>query len=101
MQQGIREIASGTRRSFLRQAAAGLGAAAVGLNPGTAPRLQAAEAKSPFKFAMCNETFENWPFGKVCRFVAECGYTGLEIAPFTIAQYVTEVPPRRRERLRQ
>ena len=101
MHQGIREGVLNTRRSFLGQAAAGLGAAAIGLNPDITPRLQAAEAKSPFKFAMCNETFENWPFGKVCRFVAECGYTGLEIAPFTIAQYVTEVPPRRREGLRR
>ncbi len=90
-----------SRRSFLGQAAAGLGAAAGGLHPLAALGSSAAEPQELFKFAMCNETFEDWPFGKVCRFVAECGYTGLEIAPFTIAQYVTEVPPRRRARLRQ
>jgi sugar phosphate isomerase/epimerase len=101
MNQRIDSVLTDSRRSFFRQAAAGLGAAAVGLNPGLAPILEAAEPRSPFKFAMCNETFEGWPFGKVCRFVASCGYTGLEIAPFTIAQYVTEVPARRRARLRQ
>jgi sugar phosphate isomerase/epimerase len=101
MNQRSDTAVTNSRRSFLGQATAGLGAAAVGLHPLAAPALSAAEPQKLFKFAMCNETFEDWPFGKVCRFVAECGYTGLEIAPFTIAQYVTEVPPRRRSRLRQ
>jgi sugar phosphate isomerase/epimerase len=91
-----------TRRAFLKQTAAtGLGAAALGLGALPASSLRAAEAEMPFKFAKCNETFVDWPFEKVCRFVAECGYTGLEIAPFTIATYVTEVPGRRRARLRR
>ena len=35
------------------------------------------------KFAICNEMFEGWAFSRVCDFVAECGYDGIEIAPFT------------------
>jgi sugar phosphate isomerase/epimerase len=37
------------------------------------------------KFAICNETFLDWPFDKAFDFAAQCGYTGIEIAPFTMA----------------
>jgi len=36
------------------------------------------------RFAICNETFQGWSFEKTCNFVAECGYDGLEVAPFTL-----------------
>ena len=50
------------------------------------------------RYAICNETFEGWDHARVCRFVAGLGYTGLEIAPFTLAPRITDVsPPRRRE----
>ena len=37
------------------------------------------------KFALCNETFQDRPFVEQCAATAELGYTGLEVAPFTIA----------------
>jgi sugar phosphate isomerase/epimerase len=49
------------------------------------------------KFAICNETFRDWPIDKAFDFAANCGYAGIEIAPFTLAQYVTEITPRQRE----
>jgi D-psicose/D-tagatose/L-ribulose 3-epimerase len=36
-------------------------------------------------FAICNELFEGWDFGRVCRLVKAIGYDGLEVAPFTLA----------------
>ena len=43
------------------------------------------------KFAICNETFQDWPLEKGFQFAAECGYEGVEIAPFTIAPYITQI----------
>ena len=37
------------------------------------------------RLGICNELFENWEFGQVCRTVKDLGYDGLEIAPFTLA----------------
>ncbi len=52
------------------------------------------------RYAICNETFEGWDHGRVCRQVAELGYTGLEVAPFTLAPRITDVTPEQRRRLR-
>jgi sugar phosphate isomerase/epimerase len=42
------------------------------------------------KYAICNELYEGWAFEDVCKSVAETGYTGLEIAPFTLAPLATD-----------
>src|SRR5207245_5503803 len=52
------------------------------------------------RYAICNETFEGWDHEQVCRFVAEAGYTGLELAPFTLAPRITDVTAQGRRALR-
>ena len=54
-----------------------------------------------FKYSICNETFGDWPFEKAFALAADCGYQGIEIAPFTLAQYVTEIPAKRRAEVRR
>tara|TARA_R110002096_G_scaffold316010_6_gene510318 strand:- start:2946 stop:3767 length:822 start_codon:yes stop_codon:yes gene_type:complete len=45
------------------------------------------------KFALCNEMFGDWPFEKAFRFAKEVGYTGIEIAPFTLAPDAYQITP--------
>jgi sugar phosphate isomerase/epimerase len=53
------------------------------------------------RYAICNETFEGWDHGRVCKAVAELGYEGLEMAPFTLAPRITDVSLARRKELRR
>jgi sugar phosphate isomerase/epimerase len=53
------------------------------------------------KFAICNETFLDWPFAKAFDFAAECGYSGIEIAPFTMATDARQLTGARRAEVRR
>ncbi len=53
------------------------------------------------KFAICNEIFRDWKIEDVFAFAAKLGYDGVEIAPFTLANSVTEVSPAERHRIRE
>ena len=56
---------------------------------------------SPLRYAICNETFEGWPLAKACDFAAACGYTGLEVAPFTLAALATDISAAQRGEIRR
>jgi len=53
------------------------------------------------KISICNEVFEGWPIEKVFEYAAEVGYDGVEIAPYTLADSVTQISPERRKAIRQ
>ncbi|HAZ62410.1 MAG TPA: hypothetical protein DCZ72_02190 [Armatimonadetes bacterium] len=52
------------------------------------------------KFAACNEMFGETPFEETCETLAQLGYQGVEVAPFTLADDVRTIDAAERARLR-
>ncbi|MFB3885141.1 MAG: sugar phosphate isomerase/epimerase family protein [Thermodesulfobacteriota bacterium] len=53
------------------------------------------------KISICNELFQGWPIERVFEYAARSGYDGVEIAPYTLADSVTEIPLSRRKAVRR
>jgi len=53
------------------------------------------------KISICNELFQGWPIEKVFEYAAKLGYDGVEIAPFTLADSVTEISTKKRNAIRR
>ena len=51
------------------------------------------------RFAICNELFQDWPWERALELTRECGYTGWEIAPFTLGGRPELLPADRRKQL--
>jgi sugar phosphate isomerase/epimerase len=51
------------------------------------------------RFAICNELFQDWPWERAIELTLECGYTGWEIAPFTLGRRPEQIPPERRKHM--
>jgi len=49
---------------------------------------------------MCNEAFGDRSFSETCRSIRQAGYTGIEIAPFTLAENPTDIGPAARKEYR-
>ncbi|MCA8987001.1 MAG: sugar phosphate isomerase/epimerase [Planctomycetaceae bacterium] len=53
------------------------------------------------RYAICQELFVGWDWQKQCEFTAECGYKGVEIAPFTMGATATDVSAVQRKEIRK
>jgi sugar phosphate isomerase/epimerase len=53
------------------------------------------------KFAICNEIFRGWTIEATFAYAAKAGYAAVEIAPFTIANSVTEISQADRTKIRE
>jgi sugar phosphate isomerase/epimerase len=52
------------------------------------------------KLGICSEIFKDWnDIARTIDYVKELGYDGLEIAPFTLSQYVTDIPDSTRKEI--
>ena len=52
------------------------------------------------KLTTCNEYFTDWPIEEVFDYAADLGYAAVEIAPFTLADSVEDIPASRRAQIR-
>lgn len=81
------------RRSFL-----------IGLAAACAPSPQSEEPApsggQPFKLAVCNETFQGAEFAEGCELALATGYTGVEIAPWTLSDDPASLSSERRRECR-
>jgi sugar phosphate isomerase/epimerase len=53
-----------------------------------------------FRHSICNEAFDKWPFADACKAIRGAGYSGIEIAPFTLAETPGEVTAAQRTQYR-
>src|ERR1035437_2547354 len=53
-----------------------------------------------FRHSICNEAFDKWPFADACKAIRKAGYTGIEIAPLTLAETPGEITAAQRARYR-
>lgn len=58
-------------------------------------------AHAGMKYAICNLMFSGWQLDRVFDFVRDCGYTGVEIAPFTLAPRLYEISVGTRAKVRR
>ena len=55
----------------------------------------------PFKHALCNEIYKDWDFREACKSIRSFGYTGIEIAHFTLADEPQSISQEKRREYRQ
>jgi sugar phosphate isomerase/epimerase len=53
-----------------------------------------------FKQSICNEVYQDWPFHDACKSIRNIGYTGIEIAPFTLAETPAAISSAERKQYR-
>jgi sugar phosphate isomerase/epimerase len=53
------------------------------------------------QFGICNEIFQGWNIDDTFRYAAKTGYDFVEIAPFTVANSVTDISAAQRTELRE
>ena len=53
------------------------------------------------KISICNELFRGWPMDRIFNYAAQLGYDGIEIAPYTLADSVTEISHEKRRTIRR
>ncbi|HPG37842.1 MAG TPA: sugar phosphate isomerase/epimerase family protein [bacterium] len=76
------------RRQFIKQIALSLGALSyIGLGSSCNKKQPGAgQPWNGFKYAMCNESMQSLSWQEQCKIIADAGYKGVEIAPFTLVQ---------------
>ena len=77
------------RRDFIKITGAAASASALaGLTLGCGQQEQKAQKDewNGFKYAMCNESMMDLPWAEQCKIIGDAGFTGVEIASFTLVK---------------
>lgn len=89
-----------TRREFIKTTTGVLSACALGEYALSCAKK---EEKPVWKMnlSICNESMREWDFAKQCAFAGQAGYTGIEIASFTLADSVELISQSERADMRK
>ena len=52
------------------------------------------------RYAICNEVFGDWPWQQGMKLASDCGYSGLEVAPFTLGPRADQISQETRAQYR-
>ncbi len=95
------------RRRFIETSSIALGGfafgglvAGCGAEGAESGQLAGTTVKPSWKYAICNEIMQDWDWARQCRYAAETGYEGIEVAPFTLGDHVDDIPADRRAEIR-
>lgn len=79
-------------------------AALIGQDPDKTARVNSAlhfsHQEFLMKYAICNETFRDWEFERAFAYASQLGYTGIEIAPFTLEKDVRNISTSQRQEVK-
>ncbi len=56
---------------------------------------------APWRYAICNELFVHGSLDETCSYIHRLGYEGVELAPFTLAERITDLTPEDVRRVRR
>jgi sugar phosphate isomerase/epimerase len=102
VQINIEKMKQYNRRDFIKISALALSTTSLVGLPISCGRKQKSGRENIFKYSLCNECLQELSWPEQCQIIGNAGYTGVEIAPFTLVKEgVKEISDIKRQQMVQ